>query len=145
DAQFSIAHGLSVGAHRIPVGKRWQDPDVVFDKSVLALMDKISYEPHPDYVQTLAQNPAARLSRIEVVARGTSFTGERPVPKGSPSDDPATYMTTEELVAKFRRNAEGVLSGPDTDAVVDAVLDAESVDTVSTIMDHLRTEVEAVV
>ncbi|MGN5477914.1 hypothetical protein ACTMU2_16060 [Cupriavidus basilensis] len=41
-AQFSIAHGSkSVGAHRIPPGKAWQSPEVVFDPSVLDLMDKI--------------------------------------------------------------------------------------------------------
>src|SRR5205823_3919835 len=28
-AQFSMAHGLALGAHRIPVGKAWQSPEVV--------------------------------------------------------------------------------------------------------------------
>lgn len=90
DAQFSVAHGLSVGAHRIPPGKEWQSPEVVFNPSVLALMDKVSFEIHPDYENLLVGNAASRPARIEVRARGQSFVGEKRYPKGSLSPDPQT-------------------------------------------------------
>jgi 2-methylcitrate dehydratase PrpD len=117
-AQFSIAHGLAVGAHRIPAGKAWQSPDVVFDASVIALMDKVEYIEHPAYAGNLASNAAARPARIEVRARGTTFVGEASFPKGSPSPDPATTMTDDEISAKFTHNAEGVLTPGQTDAVL---------------------------
>jgi 2-methylcitrate dehydratase PrpD len=119
--QFSIAHGLSVGAHRIPPGKQWQSPEVVFSPSVLALMDKVKFEVHPDYEKQLTGNAASRPTRIEVRARGKTFTGERRYPKGSPSPDPSTRMTNEELAAKFARNAEGVIAPAAVDAALKLV------------------------
>src|SRR5947208_1645410 len=37
DAQFSIAHGLAVGAQQIAPSKAWQSPSVLFDDGVLDL------------------------------------------------------------------------------------------------------------
>jgi 2-methylcitrate dehydratase PrpD len=110
EAQFSMAHGLALGAHRIPPGKAWQDPEVVFRPSVLALMDKVHYEANPDYAAALASDPASRPTRIALVARGKTFIGEARYPKGSLSPDPATKMTNDDISAKFVRNATGVLT-----------------------------------
>src|SRR5205085_10846004 len=75
--QFSIAHGLSVAAHLIPPDKSWQSPEVVFDPSVLALMDKIRFEVHPDYEKLLTANAASRPTRIEIRARGQTYVAEK--------------------------------------------------------------------
>jgi 2-methylcitrate dehydratase PrpD len=133
DAQFSMAHGLAVGAQRLPPGKEWQDPALVFSPSVLGLMEKVIIEPHPGFVSAISAHPAARPSRIEVTARGTTFAAEREYVKGSPSPDPRTYFTDEELVAKFRHNAEGVLESSALDAVVDAVFGLEFVQDVAAV------------
>jgi 2-methylcitrate dehydratase PrpD len=125
-AQFSMAHGLSVGAHRIPPGKQWQSHEVVFDPSVVALMDKVKFEVHPDYEKQLSANSASRPTRIEVRARGRTFVGERRYPKGSPSPEASTRMTNDELAAKFTRNAEGVLEPRATDAAINQVWQLES-------------------
>ena len=140
DAQFSMAHGLAVAAHRVPPGRAWQDPKVVWDPSVLRLMEKISTAPHPDYANSLAVNPASRPARIEVTARGTTFTAERNYPKGSPSPDPTSYMTIEELVTKFRSYAEEVLPTGSVDAAVEAVLNLETVKDFSSVMSLLSRE-----
>ncbi|GHB74006.1 2-methylcitrate dehydratase [Streptomyces viridiviolaceus] len=137
DAQFSIAHGLAVGAHRVPPTKAWQDPDLVFGDSVMGLMDRVTYEVHPDYVELISGHAASRPAKIEVSARGRTFVGERRYPKGSKSPEPETTMTTDELVAKFRGHAEGVISASDIDHVVDAVLKLETVDDLGTIMSRL--------
>lgn len=138
DAQFSLAHGLALGAHRIPPSKRWQDPDVVYDPSVLGLMAKVTHEVHPNYVELLLENAASQPARIEVRARGTTFIGERRYPKGSRSPDPDSAMTMEELVLKFRKNAEGVLSTANVDDAVAALLDLESVGDINTVTAMLR-------
>src|SRR5207237_299555 len=65
-AQFSIAHVLSMAAHQVPADKSWQSPEAVFDASVLALMDKIEFEVHPDYEKLLTNNAASRPARVEV-------------------------------------------------------------------------------
>ena len=134
DGQFSVAHGLSVGAHRIPPGKQWQSPEVVFDPSVLALMDRISFEVHPEYEKLVSGNAASRPARIEVLARGQSFVGEARYPKGSPSPDAASTMTTDELVTKFVRNAEGVVAAERIDQALLQLLNLEQVEDFSGVM-----------
>lgn len=134
DGQFSIAHGLAVGAHRFPPGKDWQDPKNAFSPSVLALMEKVTHDVHPDYVKMLNANGLARPTKVELKARGKTFVAERMFPKGSPSPDPATRMTTDELVAKFRHNASGVINAGEVDRVVDDVLGLEKVGNFAAVM-----------
>jgi 2-methylcitrate dehydratase PrpD len=134
DAQFSMAHGIALGAHRLPPGKAWQDPKTVFSPSVLGLMKKVTLEVHPDYVKHLTNHPASRPARVELKARGKTFVGERLYPKGSPSPDPASTMTTEELVLKFRHNADGMVAPARLDSVVDALLNLDKVGDIASLM-----------
>jgi 2-methylcitrate dehydratase PrpD len=138
DAQFSLAHGLALGAHHVPPGKAWQDPDVVFNPSVLGLMAKVTHEVHPDYVKLLTENAASRPARIEVSARGKTFAGERRYPKGSKSPDPDSAMTTDELVLKFRQNAEGVLPEAKVNSLINALLNLESVEDINSVTALMR-------
>jgi len=134
DAQFCFAHGLAVAAHRITPSPQWQDPSVVFDPSVLALMNKVKLVTHPSYFQSVSADISSRPSRIEIQARGQTFAAEKLFPKGTPSADPQTYMTTEELVRKFRTFVDGILPGAAIDQVVDSVLHLERVDDFGTVM-----------
>ncbi|MBC3191716.1 MmgE/PrpD family protein [Pseudonocardia sp. C8] len=138
DAEFSMTHGLAVAAHRVPPGKDWLAPELVRSESVLALMNRSRFEPHPDFTDALSGHVSARPSRVEVTAHGETHVGERNFPKGVSSPDPSTYMTDDELAAKFRHNVAGVLSDADAEAVVAAVTDLENVDDVRVIMERLR-------
>lgn len=138
EAQFSMAHGLALGAHRIPPGKEWQDPEVVYRPSILALMEKVHYEVNPDYADRLAADPASRPARIEVKARGKTFVGEALYPKGSLSADPSTRMTNDELSAKFRRNAEGVLPSDRIERALEQLWNLEHVQDVRELMKLLH-------
>lgn len=137
DGQMSIAHGLAIAAQRVRPGPSWQDPELVFNPAVLELMKHVSYAGHPDYIAAISQDPAARPSRVEVDARGTTFVAERHYPKGSPSSDPSTYMTTQELVDKFMVNAEGVFAEAHAKDAVEAILELEKADDISPIMQSL--------
>ena len=139
EGQFSMAHGIALAAHRIRPSKAWQDPKHVFDPSVLALMNKVEHTVHPDYVKLRAGNAAAQPARVEITARGTTLVGEQHYPKGSRSPDPTSYMTDDELIAKFRVNAEGVLSDRVAIEVVDEVMNLERVGDVGTVMRKLGT------
>ena len=127
EAQFSIAHGLAVRAQRIVPGSAWQTPETLNNPAVLALMEKVTFAPHPDYVTSISGDPSARPTRVEVDARGTTFSAERSHPKGTPSNDPATYMTNDELIAKFRANADNILADDQIDGLVDGVMGLETV------------------
>ena len=134
DAQFSFAHGLAVAAHRIEPGPKWQSREVVFDPSVMKLMDKVSLKVHPDYADSITKNPSSRPSRVEVKARGKTFAGERNFPKGTPSSEPESFMTTEELVAKFRSYAGGFVEASTIDKTIDAILHLEQVEDFGSVM-----------
>ena len=137
DAQFSFAHGIALAAHRIPPGRRWQDPAVVFDPSVMGLMNKVTLEIHPNYFQSIAENSLSRPTRVEITARGKTFAGEKRFPKGTPSPDPESFMTTEELTSKFRNNAEGIIPATTIESVIDSVLNLEKVADFAMVMRQL--------
>jgi len=137
DAQFSFAHGLALAAHRITPGPRWQDPAVVFDPSIMQLMDKVHLEIHPDYANAIADNPSSRPSRVEIHARGRVFDGEKQFPKGTPSPDPDTRMTTDELAHKFRTFTAGLVADATADRVIDAVRNLEAVTDFGVVMRDL--------
>lgn len=134
DAQFAFAHGLAVAAHRIEPGPRWQDPQVVFDPSVMKLMDKVRLEVHPASAQAHAQNPSSRPSRVEIRARGQTFAAEKHYPKGTPSPDPESFMSTEELVRKFRSYVAGIVPDATVDRVIDSLLNLEQVENFADVM-----------
>jgi 2-methylcitrate dehydratase PrpD len=134
DAQTSMAHGFALAAHRIPPGPRWQDLDVVFNPSILNLMNKVTYDVHPDYAKLLKENPAARPSKVEVRARGKTFVEERMYPKGGPSPLPSTFMTTNELISKFKTNAERLLQPSRIDTAINMINDLENVKDISALL-----------
>lgn len=128
EAQFSIAHGLAVRAHLIPPGKIWQQAETLTDPSVLAMMRKVTFAPHPDYLANISGDPSARPTLVEVDARDRTFSASRSHPKGTPSNDPSTYMTTDELVAKFRANAAGILADEQVEDLVDGILNLDKIE-----------------
>ena len=135
DAQFSIAHGLAVGAHRIKPGKDWMDPSLVFGESVMSLMEKVSHEVHPDYVKLIEGNAASRPAIIEISARGQTFRGERRYPRGSKAPEAGIALTVDELIAKFHHNADGVISRKQAEAVVACIERLESCEDAGTLME----------
>jgi len=137
DAQFCFAHGLALAAHRYPPGPQWQDPQVVYNPSVMKLMDKVRLEVHPASADAYAANPSSRPSRVEIRARGQTFAGERLFPKGTPSPDPESFLSTDDLVRKFRSYVSGILSAKAIDSVVDATLNLEKVGDFGTVMRQL--------
>lgn len=134
DAQFSIAHGIAVGAHRVPPGRAWMDPDLIFGDPVMGLMQKVTHEVHPDYVKLLTGNAASRPAKLEIRARGQTFAGERRYPKGTKSPDPASHMTDDELIAKFLRNADGILPRTNAERIVEMTMKLQDVEDVGEIM-----------
>jgi 2-methylcitrate dehydratase PrpD len=134
DAQFSMPHGIATAAHLVPSGKAWQEPESVFSGSVMSLMERVTTHADPDFVKLLEEDPASRPARVELRARGQDFVKERRYPKGSPSRDPSTYMTDEEVAQKFRHNCEGVLPLASIDRIVQDVMNLEGVTNIASIM-----------
>lgn len=139
DGQFSTAHGLAVGAQRLPKSKIWQAPEVALGSQVLDLMDKITCRVHPDWARLVATDPAARPSRVEVDAHGRTFTAELLYPKGTPGAASGSAMSDDELSDKFRLNAEGVLPRDVTERAVDCFMALDRIENVSAFLRSLGT------
>lgn len=134
DAQFSMVNGLAVAAHRVPAGRAWAEEELVRGESVAQLMARTSFEPHPDWAAAVSANPLARPARIEIEARGEKLVAERSYPKGSPSPDPDTYFTDDELISKFLHNSDGVISPKSAEAVADQIMNLEKVQNITALI-----------
>lgn len=142
DAQFSMRHGMALAAHRIPPGKQWQTAETVYDPSILALMEKVEYEIHPDYVKLLLENAGSRPARVEIHARGQVYVKERRYPKGMRSPEPSSFMTNAELEAKFLYNCEDVMSFTQAGAAAKAIMSLEKQPDVSVLIAKMGAQKE---
>ncbi len=113
-AQYSVAYAFAVAAHRIPRGFEWQTAAAMKNPGFRGFMDKVTVAVHQDY-----QNGKAGSSmpvRVDVVARGQTFSEERSAPRGKdarPSDSA--------LVDKFQHNALPVLGPRRTAELIEAL------------------------
>jgi len=118
DAQFSVPYVFAVAAHRIKSGRDWQSLSTMTNHSIIDFMDKVSVMNHPHFDETMLKGRMNSLSKVEVVAKGRTFSEEKGWMKGDPFPEEAT-MTDNELIEKFRNNAYGILSSDRVDNVVE--------------------------
>jgi 2-methylcitrate dehydratase PrpD len=133
EAQFSVAYNFSVAAHRVAI-QQWQDSTTYRNPKILEFMKKVSFSPLPNYARIVKEDPTARPNRVEVTAKCRVFSEERRHPKGA-SINPATRITDEELVEKFKNNAHGVLLSSRICTAAEAILSLEKVDNVAAVVD----------
>lgn len=122
-AQFNMPYNIAVAAHRIPKGVEWLDPDTMNNPDILEFMRKIEIVNHPDYEKVMAEDPLSALAKAEIVARGQTFTVERKHRKGTTGTE--ARPEDEELEAKFRHNAERILTKQKIEDAVQALTDLE--------------------
>jgi len=133
--QFSPPYVFSVAAHRIPRGPQWHDKSTVRNPQIVKFMDKVTQASHPDYDKHLAQDPLNALSRCDVVARGKTFTVEREHRRGTLGTEAAP--TDEDIMLKFRRNAERILTSDKIDRAVNMLMELEKLDNISRLVREL--------
>ncbi|MDQ7096524.1 MmgE/PrpD family protein [Desulfosporosinus sp. PR] len=138
DAQFSVAYNMSVLAFGIKPGARWQDLDTMNDPQIRQFMKKVTFEPHPEYVDSLKKDANTRISKVEVAARGRTFVAERAFIKGTITADPATYITDDELMAKFKDNASRILPSRKVNEACSRLIDLDSADDVTKVIEMLH-------
>jgi 2-methylcitrate dehydratase PrpD len=138
DGQFSMAHGLAVGAQQLPRCKVWQVPETIFAPHVLELMGKVTYATHPEWASAIVNDPAARPSRVEVDARGQTFTATLRYPKGTPGTAGGVGMSDGELADKFRLNCERVLANDVVERAIDGFMNLPALDDVAPLLRSLQ-------
>jgi len=134
DAQFNPRYVFAVAAHRVKIGVEWQDPHVMKDPKILEFGKKITCIPHPEFGKKGPGGFPLFLSKIEIVARGQTFTEESTGPRGAKR---GTELKDEELVEKFRHNASRALTPKKIDRAVDAFRNLEKLDNINVMMEHV--------
>lgn len=138
DAQFSVAYNMAVAALGIKPGPQWQSPCTMKRADLRPMMDKVRFEPHAGNAGALKNDPNARISRVEVTARGKVFACEKMYIKGTVTDDPATSFTDDEIGQKFMDNACTALPKGRAEQVLDMLVNIERLDDVNELLDLMH-------
>jgi 2-methylcitrate dehydratase PrpD len=134
DAQFNPRYVFAVAAHRVKIGVEWQDPDTMRDPKILEFGEKITCIPHPDFGKKGPDGLPLFLNKIEIGARGQTYTEESTGPRGSKH---GTELKDEELVEKFRHNAARSLTQSKINSAVNAFLNLEKVADIAEVMENV--------
>jgi 2-methylcitrate dehydratase PrpD len=125
EAQFSAAYVFAVAAHGIDIGIRWQMPETFRDPTIIDFMNRVKINSRSEYSRTAETQPT-----IKVVVRdrnsgiNKTFSSDNMIPHSD-------FMSNEDLIAKFKNNASGLLSQHDTERVADLILNLEDLQDIS--------------
>ncbi len=130
-AQFSVAYVLALAAFRKAPAPDWQTPANMKDPAIREFMKKITQSVHPDYSRL--EHPTADMSRVEVLARGKTYTEEK-TGREAPIQGAAKQ---EKIVQKFRGNASAHLSDALIKEVTDMMLNLDQLPGISSLLKKL--------
>lgn len=141
-AQFNMPYNIAVAAHRVRRGVEWVDPDTMKNPAILKFMEKVTSQapqagPAPSPDRGTEADPQARPGKVEIVARGRTFTSEVKYRRGDTFTDGA--WTEKDVVEKFRHNAERVLTKGKTERAVEILTGLEKLDNISQLMREITT------
>jgi 2-methylcitrate dehydratase PrpD len=132
DAQFSVPYGVAVAICKNRAGVDEFRKEVLGDREVLALVDKIKWEIDP---AAEAMYPRAYPATIEATLNdGRKVVSHFDYPKGDP-ENPASM---DEVMSKFKLLTEKFLDQKRRERIAEEIGRLEKVDNVATIADLLR-------
>lgn len=138
-AQFNMAYNIAVAAHRVRRGVEWVDPDTMKNPAILKFMEKVTAQPPQPNAAGPARgtesDPMARPGRVEILARGKTFTNEVTYRRGDTFT--AGAWTEKDATEKFKHNAERILTKGKIERAVEILAGLEKLDNVS----HLVREI----
>lgn len=136
DAQFSVAYVFAVAAHRVSLSM-WQDSQTMQDPRILKFMPRVKWVPHPSFAKELLQDSHCRPVAVEVVTKeGKKIRKETKYIKGV-SIPQEFALTDEELIKKFKENAQKYLAKRNVLAAIEHIFDLENVQQVGEVMSCL--------
>jgi len=138
-AQFNMPYNIAVAAHRVTRGVEWVDPDTMNNPKILKFIDKVTSQADPDYMkkytEVMEKDPLSALAKVEVAARGQTFTVERNHRQGTTGTEAS--WTDKEVVEKFRHNAARILTKGKIEKAVEALVNLEKIDNISQLMRYV--------
>jgi 2-methylcitrate dehydratase PrpD len=134
-AEFYPPYVIAVAAHRVNIGPEWHDKATVRNPAILKFMDKVTVQPHPGARDALLKDPLSALARCEITARGKVFSVERNHRRGTLGTEAAP--TEQDLIEKFRHNAERILTQDKIDRAVNIFLELDKIENISQIIKEI--------
>ena len=125
DAQFSLPFVFAAVAHRIKVGAAWQDWDTIRNPEIRRFMKKVTMIIDPKAVEAKRKDPKSWPARVEVTAKGRTYTEETMYARGTNFTD--LKATDDELVEKFRSNASQLMTESKIDRAVECIFSLDKV------------------
>ena len=135
DAQFNPAYVFSVVAHGIRIGPEWHDHATMHEPKIRALMKKVKFHGHPEFVVRAQKDMTVQINTVDVVARGKRFHEETLHPRGTVGTEGA--LSDAHLESKFRHNASRILTPAKIDAAVEVILNMEKLKAVSELIKEI--------
>jgi 2-methylcitrate dehydratase PrpD len=128
DAYWSVPWALGNAALGNRVGASWYSDDRFKDRELFDFMGKVHIETLPEAVEAFAREPQKSVTLLEVKTRkGDTFTNGTEYCKG----DPQRPMTHEEVIEKFLRQTDGLVSKEKALRLVEFVEGMEEVKNIS--------------
>ena len=129
-AQFSVPYIVATAIVRGTFGLRELEPDLLGDEAILMLAEKVSYtaDPATGFPRTLSGEVIIELANGKVIRRREQVNrgcGDRP-------------LSRNEIIEKFFRNTDGVVSRGRANEIVEHLLDIERSSDLGELMSLLR-------
>ncbi len=134
-AQFSPPYIIAVAAHRVEIGPEWYDKATVRRPDILKFMDKVTVHPHPGVRDALLKDPLSALAKCEITANGKVFSVERNHRRGTLGTEAAP--TEQDIIKKFRHNAERIITQDKIDRAVNIFLGLEKIENISRLISEI--------
>ncbi|KIC65283.1 hypothetical protein RM50_17065 [Pseudarthrobacter phenanthrenivorans] len=145
DTQTNLAYLLAVAAHRVQISSAWQSQETRNNPSVRELMQKVTIEAYPraeemrhqELVVERREYIERRPCRVQIRARGTQFTQSAEYAYWLASENEEYRASDEDLVEKFRANAEEALPPAKLDTAIDKIMHIEELPDVDALFHEL--------
>lgn len=135
-AQFNPRYIFSVAAHGVKAGPAWHDISTATNPDILNFMSRVTVQMHPAYKNPQEIAPLSSPSKCEVTTRsGQVYTVERKYKRGTIGTEIAP--TDDDLIKKFRGNAERLLTQEKIDRAVNLFMELDKVDNITRLINEL--------
>ncbi|HXY74199.1 MAG TPA: MmgE/PrpD family protein [Dehalococcoidales bacterium] len=133
EAQNSLPYVIAVVAHRIKVGPAWQSRSTMENPGIRSLMKKIKFEVYPKAEEARYQELEVekktyinrRPSFVKVTAGCKVFVQTAEYAKWLSTETPEFRASDEDLIKKFRANAENTLDALKLSKAIDMIMNLE--------------------
>ncbi len=135
DGQFSGPYVMALAAYNYQAGPAWQNKQALTDERIHAFMKKVRMIVDPLHYEKRKKDPMSWYARVEVDARGETFTES--VEYSTGTNVPGYALTVDDVVKRFHVCGSVILPDEKLDKAIDQILHMEQVDDLQDLLKNL--------